>query len=55
MSSPATSTAISNLIDDLLARPTGLARYFTYIVTKPVKHSAGLPFALLMGSDPETR
>jgi Lrp/AsnC family transcriptional regulator of ectoine degradation len=43
------------LIDDLLARPTGLARYFTYIVTKPVKHSAGLPFALLTGSDPETR
>lgn len=43
------------LIDDLLARPTGLARYFTYIVTKPVKHSAGLPIDLLTGSDPETR
>ncbi len=40
------------LIDDLLARPTGLARYFTYIVTKPVKHSASLPFEILMGLEP---
>ncbi len=39
------------LVDDLLARRTGLARYFTYIVTKPVKHSAMPPFSTLLGSD----
>ncbi|KGF70517.1 AsnC family transcriptional regulator [Hoeflea sp. BAL378] len=42
------------LIDDLLARRAGLARYFTYIVTKPVKQSATPPFDILMGLDPET-
>lgn len=43
------------LIDDLLARRAGLARYFTYIVTKPVKHSASLPFELLMDDGEETK
>ncbi|MBU4531301.1 MAG: Lrp/AsnC family transcriptional regulator [Hoeflea sp.] len=43
------------LIDDLLSRRAGLARYFTYIVTKPVKHSAGLPFDLLLETGPETK
>ena len=42
------------LIDDLLAKPAGLARYFTYIVTKPVKHSTNPPFEVLMGLTPET-
>ena len=43
------------LIDDLLARRAGLARYFTYIVTKPVKHSASLPLDLLLEAGPETK
>ncbi|MEP3436808.1 MAG: Lrp/AsnC family transcriptional regulator [Hoeflea sp.] len=43
------------LIDDLLARRAGLARYFTYIVTKPVKHSASLPFELLIEPGAETK
>jgi Lrp/AsnC family transcriptional regulator of ectoine degradation len=38
------------LIDDLLARRTGLARYFTYIVTKPVKHSATPPLDALLSN-----
>lgn len=42
------------LIDDLLARRAGLARYFTYIVTKPVKHSTVPPFDILTAADPET-
>ncbi|MHA6324450.1 Lrp/AsnC family transcriptional regulator [Roseivivax sp. CAU 1753] len=35
------------LIDRLLAAEIGLARYYTYIVTKPVKSSYGLPLGLL--------
>lgn len=37
------------LIDQILARDLGLSRYFTYIVTKPVKQVAPLP-ELLLGS-----
>ncbi|MHA7874863.1 Lrp/AsnC family transcriptional regulator [Roseivivax sp.] len=37
------------LIDRLLAEKIGLARYYTYIVTKPIKGSPGLPLALLEG------
>mgnify|MGYP005823606551 FL=1 len=40
------------LIDDLLGRGAGLARYFTYIVTKPVKYSASPAFEILMGLEP---
>lgn len=43
------------LIDDLLSRRAGLARYFTYIVTKPVKQSSGLPFDLLIDAAEETK
>lgn len=42
------------LIDDLLARRAGLARYFTYIVTKPVKHTHVPPFDILAGPEPKT-
>ncbi|WP_306119022.1 MULTISPECIES: Lrp/AsnC family transcriptional regulator [unclassified Roseitalea] len=37
------------LIDALLGEGIGLARYFTYIVTKPVKTGAPPPFATLLG------
>ena len=40
------------LIDDLLARKSGLARYFTYVVTKPVKSTAVPPLSVLLASDP---
>lgn len=40
------------LIDDLLSRKAGLARYFTYIVTKKIK-SAPIPLAQLMDRDPK--
>lgn len=36
------------LIDTLLESGTGLARYFTYIVTKPVKLSSEPPFDVLV-------
>ncbi|QDL92056.1 Lrp/AsnC family transcriptional regulator [Paroceanicella profunda] len=36
------------LIDSFLAAGLGLARYYTYVVTKAVKHS-GPPLALLLG------
>ena len=39
------------LIDRLLDRKIGLARYFTYIVTKEVKSSGGLPVELLLKAD----
>ncbi len=39
------------LVDHLLEARTGLARYFTYVVTKPVKQSAKLPFELLLGGE----
>jgi Lrp/AsnC family transcriptional regulator of ectoine degradation len=37
------------LIDALLDARIGLARYFTYVVTKPVKGGGVPPFALLLG------
>ncbi|MEZ5936389.1 MAG: Lrp/AsnC family transcriptional regulator [Alphaproteobacteria bacterium] len=38
------------LIDRLLAKRVGLARYFTYIVTKTVKEGEPLPFDSLLDS-----
>ena len=37
------------LVDQLLEARVGLARYFTYVVTKPVKQSATLPLEMLTG------
>jgi Lrp/AsnC family transcriptional regulator of ectoine degradation len=42
------------LIDTLLAGKTGLARYYTYVVTKPVKTRAQLPLHNLLQDDPES-
>lgn len=39
------------LVDALLENDIGLARYFTYVVTKPVKAGGVLPFDLLFGDD----
>jgi len=39
------------LVDHLLEARVGLARYFTYVVTKPVKVSAKLPFDLPTGEN----
>ena len=36
------------LIDDLLAQKIGLVRYFTYVVTKPVKTGGALPLSSLL-------
>lgn len=41
--------AYQRLIDHLLEAKVGLARYFTYVVTKPVKSSPP-PLGLLLGS-----
>ena len=38
------------LIDDLLAQKIGLLRYFTYVVTKPVKSGGTLPLSSLLKS-----
>lgn len=43
--------AYQRLIDTLLDARIGLARYFTYIVTKPVKGGGVPPLALLLGED----
>jgi Lrp/AsnC family transcriptional regulator of ectoine degradation len=45
--------AYQRLVDELLESQVGLARYFTYVVTKPVKLSARLPFAALVPPAPE--
>ena len=37
------------LVDHLLDARVGLARYFTYVVTKPVKRTGALPLDLLAG------
>lgn len=37
------------LLDDMLEARIGLARYFTYVVTKTVKDSPVPPFAALLG------
>ncbi len=39
------------LIDELLAERVGLMRYFTYIVTKPVKTGAAPPLDRLLGEE----
>ncbi len=36
------------LIDEMLVKKIGLARYFTYVVTKPVKASGAPPFGDLL-------
>jgi Lrp/AsnC family transcriptional regulator of ectoine degradation len=45
--------AYQRLVDGLLDREIGIARYFTYIVTKTVKEETELPLSVL-GSNPET-
>lgn len=39
--------AYQRLVDELLAAEIGIARYFTYIVTRMVKDEPGFPLALL--------
>jgi Lrp/AsnC family transcriptional regulator of ectoine degradation len=41
--------AYQRLIDQMLDSRIGLARYFTYIVTKPVKGTSPPPLELLLG------
>lgn len=41
--------AYQRLIDAMLAARIGLARYFTYVVTKPVKGSGMPPISLIAG------
>jgi Lrp/AsnC family transcriptional regulator of ectoine degradation len=41
--------AYQRLIDEMLDARIGLARYFTYVVTKPVKGPAPPPFETLLG------
>ena len=43
--------AYQRMIDELLDARIGLARYYTYVVTKPVKAEHAPPFEILMGSD----
>lgn len=40
--------AYQRLIDDILETKIGLARYFTYVVTKPVKNSTIPPLDILL-------
>ena len=42
--------AYQRLMDAMLDARIGLARYFTYIVTKPVKGHGPLPFDILLGT-----
>ncbi|MEY2961915.1 MAG: hypothetical protein RLZ60_1745, partial [Pseudomonadota bacterium] len=41
--------AYQRLIDTMLDAKIGLSRYFTYIVTKPVKGAGAPPLAALLG------
>lgn len=41
--------AYQRLIDDMLQARIGLARYYTYVVTKPVKEGGPPPFDILAG------
>jgi Lrp/AsnC family transcriptional regulator, regulator of ectoine-degradation genes len=41
------------LVDHLLEARLGLARYFTYVVTKPVKQATALPLDLIAGRPPK--
>lgn len=47
--------AYQRLVDGLLEQGIGLARYFTYIVTKPVKTGAPPPFDALLGEAAEQK
>lgn len=41
--------AYQKLIDEMLDARIGLSRYYTYVVTKPVKANQALPLELLLG------
>ena len=43
--------AYQRLMDGILEEKAGLARYFTYVVTKPVKTGGTLPFESLLAKD----
>jgi Lrp/AsnC family transcriptional regulator, regulator of ectoine-degradation genes len=43
--------AYQRLVDELLEARIGLARYFTYVVTKPVKGASVPPLGLIAGLD----
>jgi Lrp/AsnC family transcriptional regulator of ectoine degradation len=43
--------AYQRLIDSLLERDIGIARYFTYIVTRTVKDEAAVPLSRLMPAE----
>ena len=45
--------AYQRLVDGLLEARVGLARYFTYVVTKPVKLSSKLPLEALLAGQKE--
>lgn len=42
-------------MDQLLERPLGIRRYFSYVVTKPIKTGGNLPFDSLLPTDPKTK
>jgi Lrp/AsnC family transcriptional regulator of ectoine degradation len=42
--------AYQRLVDAMLDARIGLARYFTYVVTKPVKGGGAPPFEILLGA-----
>lgn len=46
--------AYQRLMDRLLETGPKIARYYTYVVTKPVKSGGGVPFAALMAGADET-
>jgi len=41
--------AYQRLVDRLLDQGLGIVRYFTYVVTKPVKQNGPLPFDEILG------
>ncbi|MES0828374.1 Lrp/AsnC family transcriptional regulator [Ruegeria sp. SCP11] len=43
--------AYQRLIDEMLDARIGLSRYFTYVVTKPVKGAGVPPLEILLGND----
>lgn len=43
--------AYQDLMDDLLSREIGIQRYYSYIVTKPVKPFNGFPLQTLLDED----
>lgn len=46
--------AYQRLVDELLDRDIGIARYFTYIVTKTVKEETLLPLSVLLSQESGT-